>query len=80
MKKMLVLFVFFIGCADPKTKIAERQKEILKEKSLIDQKLASAKDSTMPTPGQLNEWDSLYSVEDKLTKEYDSLQKELKKY
>ena len=80
MKKMLILFIILIGCTDPKTKIAERQQEILKEKRLIEQKLQAAKDSAMPTPAQLQEWDSLYNAQDSLNREYDSLQKELKKY
>ncbi|MBV9961670.1 MAG: hypothetical protein JO072_05430 [Parafilimonas sp.] len=80
MKKIIILFIFFIGCTDQKTKIAEREKEILKEKSLIDRKLEATKDSALPTPEQQHEWDSLYTAEDRLNTEYDSLQKELKKY
>jgi len=80
MKKIAVLLIFLLGCTDTKTKIAERQKEIVKEKAVIDQKLEATKDSSMPTSAQFEEWDSLNAAENRLNKEYDSLQKELKKY
>ncbi len=77
---MLVISLLLLGCSDPKIKIIQRQKEILKEKNVIDEKLNAAKDSSMPSSMQLKEWDSLYNVENALNSEYDSLQKELKKY
>jgi len=80
MKKIFLLSFVLFGCKDSKTKIIERQKQVLKEKDLVERKLDAAQDSTMPTPAELKEWDSLYHVDDALQKEYDSLQKELKKY
>jgi len=79
MKKLFVLFIFLLGCTDPKTKITERQKQILKEKNLINQKLTTTKDSSMPTEAELKEWDSLNAAAERLNSEYDSLQQELKK-
>ncbi len=77
MKKLFVILLAFSGCTDPKAKIVERQKEIVIEKKLIDEKLNATKDSSMPSPAQLKEWDSLFAAANALDSEYNSLQKEL---
>lgn len=77
---ILILILFLSSCRNNKTALVNRQIVIKKELSKINEQINDKPSVSLPTEVYKKRFDSLLLLQNRLMKENDSLETELKKY